>query len=130
MADQRIESVTAMLRQMRDLSGKLHEILAPEIMSYEIIQGDLQLKRDQMKQIDAQKLLANAEIEQAKKSAQSIKDMAKEEASNLMETGKSIMIENLNKSKKLLKDVEEFVKEMDKKRYMGMVKEQKELEKV
>lgn len=127
MADKRIETVTGMLKQMRDLSSQMYSLLAPEIMSYEMIRGDLQRKKDEMKKIDDQKQVALIEIEDAKQTAESIKNMAKDEAEVIIQSGKNVMMDRISKANKLLETVESFVPEMDKKRYMAMRKESDEL---
>lgn len=125
--DYRGQTVTEMLRQLRDLTGKLYEILLPEIMSYEMLQADIEKKRSEMAQIEAQKATARVEIENAKQTAESIKNMAKDEAQIIIQNGKVAMIERLEKANALLASVEQFVPEMDKKRYLSMRKEAEKL---
>lgn len=130
MKDQRIETVTEHLKQLRDLSGKLYEILAPEVTSYEIIRGDLELKRDEMKRVEAERQTALAEVESAKRLTKSILDTAKEEASRLVSSGKSVMIEKVQEANRILESCSEFALKVDKERYMKLRKEIEKAEKV
>lgn len=127
MIDARTGTVTDLMRQMRDIAGQLVELLGPEIVSYEIIRGDYQRKREEMAAIEAKKATVLLEIESVKASIQNIRDTAKEEANRIIEDGKATMLERLSQVNRLLAVVEQFVPEMDKKRYMALRKESDKL---
>ena len=56
--------------------------------------------------------------------------MAREESARTTEDVRSVLAENLDKSRKHLQDVDQFVTEVDKKRYKNLLKEQEKMEAV
>ena len=117
MSDPRIESIVGLLRNMRDLSSKLYELLAPEIMSYEMAMADLNRAKEEMKQVEGKKLVIGMEIDEARKTAETIKSVANEKATQIIEASKRESYERLKSIDVLLKSVQEFVTEKDKDRY-------------
>ena len=116
MEDSRTMTVVGLLQQQRDLAIKLVEILGPEIMSYEIIRGDHERKRKEMKDLEDQKTIAKMEIEKAKESAGRIIQEGEEEKKKLVEITKNNILTKMSEASKLLENVKQFVQEMDKKR--------------
>ena len=126
----KVEGITELLRNIRGPIGRLYEMLAPEIMRYDMIEADLEVKVEKMKNIDRQRDAALLEIEQAKNAAIKIKEIAREESARTTEDVRSVLAENLDKSRKHLQDVDQFVTEVDKKRYKNLLKEQEKMEAV
>lgn len=127
MIDPRIETVTELLKKMKDLSGQLYEILSPEITSYEIVRGDLEKKRGEMRDIESQKLVAKMEIEQARNTVTAMKETAQEEAHKMVESGKSVMLDRVAQATKLLDACKDFAMELDKARYLKLRKDSEKL---
>ena len=126
----KVEGITELLRNIRGPIGRLYEMLAPEIMRYDMIEADLEVKVEKMRDLDRQRNAALLEIEQAKNAARKINEMAREESARTTEDVRSVLAENLDKSRKHLQDVDQFVTEVDKKRYKNLLKEQEKMEAV
>lgn len=120
MIDTRITSATELLRQVRDLTGQLYEILSPEIVSFEIMRGDLDRKRNDLLKTQQEKEVALIEIDTAKNTALKIKETAQEEATRIIEAGKTVMMEKMIEANKVLESCKEFALQLDKKRYMKL----------
>lgn len=117
MADHRIEAVTKLLQEQRTLSTKLVEILAPEIMSYDMISADNERKRLESKRLDDERMLVKMEIEKSKETAGKHIQDGKDEAAKLVSVTKDNIMVKMMEANKLLDQVKEFVMEIDKKRY-------------
>lgn len=130
MIDTRIENITDLLKKMRDLSANLYEILAPEIMSYELVRADLERKRREMKDIEDQKTIAKMEIEKHKETAGKIISLAKDEAAKIQDSVKSTILKQVTQANELLDAAQKFVSEVDKKRYQKLRDDSEKAQKV
>ena len=115
--DGRITAIATHLREMGELSGKLSELLAPEIVSYEIVESDLEHKRNELKNVRLQIEVAKVEIESAKNTAKSIVDTANEKAVQTVGSAQTAMLDEIHRIQRLLVSAEEFVGKIDRKRY-------------
>jgi hypothetical protein len=123
MIDGRIETVTALLKKMRDLSGQLHEILEPEIMSFEVIRGDLEKKRHDLKVLEEKKTLCIVKIDEATATAAKILETANEEAGKIIAQAKDAALSRNKESLRLMEVVKQYALDVDRKRYMKLREE-------
>lgn len=123
MGDPRVESITKIMKEIRDKCTRFVELTEPEIMSYEMIHSDLLRKKQEVKEAEDKRMVAQLEIDEAKKMSKSINDVANEKATAIIEAGKTVMLQKKLKCEKLLTAVEQFVLEEDRKRYDKLVKE-------
>lgn len=120
MIDTRVQSVTELLRQTRDITAQLHEILAPEIVSYEIIRGDIERKRNELKKLDEDMSLAKIKIEKSNDMAKKIIETANEEAAKKIDLGNKDFTAKVSEANLLLDSCKQFALDVDKARYLKL----------
>ena len=119
----RVEDITETLNKMQPLIERANVLLKQERVSYELIRGDLEaLTMRKSKALEELEMIKQNN-EEAKKTAENIIALAKEEANKTIMTARELNVDALRR----LDEIKEFCTGIDKKKMQDY---KKELEKV
>lgn len=99
MAEIREQTVTGMLKQIQPLIEKLNNELKSDDFAYNRIVWDIEAKQRQREKLAENIILVEQQIEEKKKQAEAIIDMAKEEANRILSIARE---KNVEAEKKLI----------------------------
>lgn len=112
MIDRRVDQITEDLGKLKEYVTKVHELLLPEAVSYELIRGDVQSQLAKKEKLIEENKILQGQIVNLKREIEESKNVAKAIIETAQEQKRKILAEGIQK----LEEVKQFCNSIEKRK--------------